>query len=119
MNQGGHWVQSTQAQSVLDPIRSMPNSAPGLIHTGLKLVLFNGIGTLSHDSSRGWDECGLAGVFLSLKRRCENVMPFARFVEPGRVALVAEGPLKGKLLWLCTNELGFLELNTNFKFCHH
>ncbi|CAK1586270.1 unnamed protein product [Parnassius mnemosyne] len=25
-------------------------------------------------------------------------MPFARFVQPGRVALVAEGPLKGKLV---------------------
>ncbi|CAG4950432.1 unnamed protein product [Colias eurytheme] len=25
-------------------------------------------------------------------------MPFARYVEPGRVALVAEGPLKGKLV---------------------
>lgn len=25
-------------------------------------------------------------------------MPFARFVEPGRVALVADGPLKGKLV---------------------
>lgn len=28
----------------------------------------------------------------------QDVMPFERYVEPGRVALVADGPLKGKLV---------------------
>ncbi|CAG5025516.1 unnamed protein product [Parnassius apollo] len=36
--------------------------------------------------------------FLAMLRRDKDVMPFARFVQPGRVALVAEGPLKGKLV---------------------